>query len=104
MRHLDQTGFSYKADPPLQLQSILKRGLTCAECRRWLTYLKCHQRWRRHRYKLIAFLTALEQIGYYAYDKVSANTASSKPQGYKKSDGSQDARREYPDIPNEPTD
>ena len=53
---------------------------------------------------LTAFLTALEQIGYYAYDKVSANTASSKPQGYKKSDGSQDARREYPDIPNEPTD
>ena len=35
-----------------------------------------------------------------SYDKVSANTASSVPKCYKKSDGSQDARRGYPDMPN----
>ena len=35
-----------------------------------------------------------------AYAKVSANTASSVPKFYKKSDGSQDARRGYPDMPN----
>ena len=34
------------------------------------------------------------------YDKVSANTASSFPKCYKKSDGSQDARSRSPDIPN----
>ena len=34
----------------------------------------------------------------------SANTASSKPQCYKKFDGSQDARRGSPDIPNELSD
>ena len=32
------------------------------------------------------------------YDKVSANTASSVPKCYKKSDGSQDARKGYPDM------
>ena len=36
----------------------------------------------------------------FVYDKVSANTASSVPKCYKKSDGSQDARRGYPDMPN----
>ena len=35
-----------------------------------------------------------------SYDKVSANTASSVPKCYKKSDGSQDARRGSPDMPN----
>ena len=35
-----------------------------------------------------------------SYDKVSANTASSVPECYKKSDGSQDARRGSPDVPN----
>ena len=35
----------------------------------------------------------------YAYDKVSANNASSFPQCYEKYDGSQDARRGSPDIP-----
>ena len=38
------------------------------------------------------------------WDMVSANTASSEPQCYKQSDGSQDARRESQDIPNEPSD
>ena len=33
-------------------------------------------------------------------DKVSANTASSVPKCYKKSDRSQDAHRWYPDMPN----
>ena len=37
-----------------------------------------------------------------SYDKVSANTASSVPKCYKKSDGSQDARRGSPDMPNQP--
>ena len=35
-----------------------------------------------------------------ALDKVSANTASSVPKCYKKSDGSQDARRGSPGMPN----
>ena len=34
------------------------------------------------------------------YDKVSANATSSGSQCYKKSDGSQDARRGSPDVPN----
>ena len=34
------------------------------------------------------------------YDKVSANIVRSVPKCYKKSDVSQDARREYPDMPN----
>ena len=38
------------------------------------------------------------------YDKVSANTASLKPQCYKKSGRSQDACRGSPDMPNEPSD
>ena len=37
-----------------------------------------------------------------SYDKVSANTASSVPKCYKKLDGSQDARRGSPDMPNQP--
>ena len=37
-----------------------------------------------------------------AYNKVSANTASSVPQSYEKSEGSQDARRGSPDMPNQP--
>ena len=40
----------------------------------------------------------------YGYDKVPANTASWKSQCYKESDGSQDARRESPHIPNETSD
>ena len=36
------------------------------------------------------------------YDKVSAYGASSQPRCYKKSDGSQDARRWSPNILNEP--
>ena len=35
-----------------------------------------------------------------SYDKVSANTASSVPKCYKKSDRSQDAHRGSPDMPN----
>ena len=35
---------------------------------------------------------------------VSANGASSEPRYYKKSDGSHDARRGSPDLPNEPSD
>ena len=35
-----------------------------------------------------------------SYDKVSANTASSVPKCYKKSDGSQEARRGSHDMPN----
>ena len=38
------------------------------------------------------------------YDKVSANTASSKPRCYKKSGRSLNARRGSPDMPNEPSD
>ena len=37
-------------------------------------------------------------------DKVSANSASCKSQSYEKSDGSQNACRGTPDIPNEPPD
>ena len=39
-----------------------------------------------------------------AHDMVSANGATSEPQYYKKSDGSQDARRGSPGLPNEPSD
>ena len=35
-----------------------------------------------------------------SYDKVSADTACLFPKYYKKSDGSKDARRGYPDMPN----
>ena len=38
------------------------------------------------------------------YNKVSANTVSSRSRYYKKSDGSHDARRESPEIPNGPSD
>ena len=37
-----------------------------------------------------------------SYDKVSANTASSVPKCYNKSDRSQDAHRGSPDMPNIP--